>query len=388
MDGAAGLPHADRDHKTSLELARIPTIDRLTREGLLGLVVNVPEGMEPSSAIACLSVMGYDPKKYYSGRGPIEAKSMGVELKDKEVAFRCNLVTLKEGIMHSYCSGHITDAEAHELITSLNEKLGTDRIRFYPGVSYRHLAVIKDGEEMLKAECHPPHDISDKFVAEYRPKGPGALFLNNLMVKSEEVLKNHPVNKKRVAEGKLPATSIWLFWGGKRIDNLPSFETVYKNKAAMTSGVDLLRGIATMAGVHILNIPGVTGGLDTNYDTQIEGALKAFDDNDVVIIHVESPDEAGHAGSLEEKIKALEMIDSRMVTRLAEYNKNPMRILILPDHPTPVAVKTHTPGPVPFVLYGPGIENNGGLCYSEKEAESTGFFINQGHSLMSKLLFS
>ncbi len=313
---------------------------------------------------------------------------MGIELKDKEVAFRCNLVTLQNGLMKSYCSGHITDSEASELIKSLDERLGGDRIRFYPGVSYRHLVVIKDGEEMLKAECTPPHDISDKFVAEYRPKGPGGLFLNNIMSKSEEVLRNHPVNKRRIEQNKLPATSAWLFWGGKRTDNLPSFEAVYKKTAAMTSGVDLLRGIATMGGIDILHIKGVTGGLDTDYDAQIDAALQALDKYDVIIVHVESPDEAGHAGDLKEKVKALEMIDSRMVKRMMEYKKYPLRMLILPDHPTPIGLKTHTPGPVPFILYGPGIEDNGASSFSEKEAESTGFFVNQGHSLMSKLLYS
>jgi 2,3-bisphosphoglycerate-independent phosphoglycerate mutase len=388
MDGAAGYPIAAQGRKTSLELADTPHLDYLAQRGSLGLVHNVPEGMEPSSAIACMSLMGYDPRKYYGGRGPIEAKSMGVELKEKEVAFRCNLVTLKEGVMKSYCSGHITDAESHEIIAALDAKLGDARVKFYPGVSYRHLVVVKDGEGMLAAECTPPHDISDKFVAEYRPKGGGALFLDNLMSKSETVLRNHPVNRRRIDQGKLPATSIWLFWGGKKTADLPAFKEVYKKDAIMTSGVDLLRGIAAMAGIQNLHIPGVTGGMDTDYEAQIKGALQALKEHDVVIVHVESPDEAGHAGSLEEKIKALESIDKQMVKPLLEYADEPMRLLILPDHPTPVAVKTHTPEAVPFILYGPGIESNGSRSYSEKEAEGTGFFINQGHSLMSKLLYS
>jgi 2,3-bisphosphoglycerate-independent phosphoglycerate mutase len=388
MDGAAGYALADKGHKTTLELANTPNLDRLAREGTLGMTLNVPEGMEPSSAIACMSLMGYDPKKYYSGRAPIEARSMDIALNDNDAVFRCNLVTLKDGVMKSYCSGHITDAESHEIIATLNEKIGNDRIKFYPGVSYRHLVVIKDGLELLKAECTPPHDISDKFVAEYRPKGAGALFLSNLMAKSEEILRVHPVNKRRVSENQLPATSVWLFWGGKRTANLPLFSEVYRKRAAMSSGVDLLRGISAMAGIDILNIPGVTGGLDTDYAAQIDGALAALEKYDVVIVHVESPDEAGHMGSYEEKIKAIEMIDSQMVGKMAACRAQDLRLLILPDHPTPIPVKTHTPGPVPFILWGAGIENNSGEAYSEKEAASTGFFVNQGHSLMSKLLYS
>lgn len=388
MDGAAGYPISSKGGKTSLELASIPHLDALAREGIMGLALNVPEGMEPSSAVACLSLMGYDPRKYYSGRGPIEARSMGIALAPGEVAFRCNLVTLKEGMMKSYSSGHITDAEAAELIAALNDKMADSKIRFFPGVSYRHILTVKDGAALLKSTCIPPHDISDRYVSEFRPKGEGSLLLNNLITRSEEILRNHPVNIRRVGQGKLPATSIWLFWGGKKVDDLPPFGTRYQKKTALTSGVDLLRGIAALTGIDILQIPGVTGGLDTDYDSQINGVLEALEKYDVVIVHVESPDEAGHAGSLEEKVKALEAIDSRMVARLREYKKHHLRLMILPDHPTPIAIKTHTPEAVPFLLHGPGFDSTTAAGYSEKEAAATGFFVNEGHSLMSKFIFT
>jgi 2,3-bisphosphoglycerate-independent phosphoglycerate mutase len=387
MDGAAGYPLLDREKKTCLELAKKPHLDSMAKEGTLGLVCNVPQGMEPSSAIACMSLMGYDPKQYYSGRGPIEAKSMGIELKAKEAAFRCNLVTVADEKMKSYSSDHISDKESHVLIKTLNEKLGNDRTRFYPGVSYRHLLVVKDGEELIKARCTPPHDIPDMPVMDYMPQGTGSRPLNELMYKSKEILKNHPVNRKRVEQGKLPATSIWLFWGGNGIEKLPPFAEVFKKSAAMTSGVDLLKGIAKMAGIENLDIKGVTGGLDNDYRAQMAYAVKALDKKDVVIIHVEAPDEAGHMGLVEEKIKAIEAIDREMVKQLADYNKGALRILVLPDHPTPITVQTHTADPVPFLIYGPGIDNNSAKAFTEKEAESTGFIVSEGHSLMGKLLF-
>jgi 2,3-bisphosphoglycerate-independent phosphoglycerate mutase len=387
MDGAAGYPVPGKGDKTSLELAEKPFLDNMARNGVVGLSCNVPQDMEPSSAVACLSLMGYDPLRYYSGRGPIEARSLGVKLKEGEAAFRCNLVTIEGGLMKSYCSGHIPDEESRELIQAMNQALGSDRIRFYPGVSYRHLLVVKDGEDLLKAACTPPHDIPDKPAVNFLPRGEGSRLLNELMSRSADVLRDHPVNKARMAAGKLPATSIWLFWGGRKVDDLPPFRKVYGKKAAMTSGVDLLRGIAAMAGIDILHIQGVTGGLDTDYEAQITHALAALDKYDLVIVHVESPDESGHAGSVVEKVKAIECIDKYMVRALSEYDKHHLRILILPDHPTPISVKTHTPDPVPFLLYGPGVDSNGASSYCEKEAELTGYVVAEGCSLMGKLVF-
>jgi 2,3-bisphosphoglycerate-independent phosphoglycerate mutase len=331
--------------------------------------------------------MGYDPRKYYSGRGPIEARSMGVELKPGEAAFRCNLVTITEGRMKSYCAGHISDPEAAALIKTLNSTLGSDKVTFYPGVSYRHLVVVKEGEALLKAKCTPPHDIPDKPIIDFMPEGPGNTLLAQLMTRSREILRKHPVNEKRVEKGLEPANSIWLFWGGKKVDDLPPFTSVYKKKAALTSGVDLLRGIARMAGIDVLEIKGVTGGLDNDYDAQAEGAIRALADHDVVIVHVEAPDEAGHMGSIEGKIKAIEAIDQRMIKKFLDYKEHKLRLMVLPDHPTPILLRTHVADPVPFLLHGTDYESNSASAYTEKEAESTGFFVNEGHFLMGKLLF-
>jgi len=244
IDGASGWALPERDGKTCLELAHAPNLDAMAQEGVVGLVRTVPPGMEPSSACACMSVLGYDPKVYYRGRSGIEAKSMGIPVADDEVVFRCNLVAIRDSKMWSYSSGHISTEEAHALMSTLNEKLGSDEIRFYPGVRYRHICKIKGHEDTLLATCTPPHDIPDKPIAEFLPHGPGSDLLRDLMERSEAVLKGHPVNLERQARGDIPATMIWLFWGSGQIPEMPPFKQVYGLDAAMTSGVDLLRGLA------------------------------------------------------------------------------------------------------------------------------------------------
>ncbi len=388
MDGASGYPLLARDQKTTLELARTPALDAIVKKGVLGLSANVPDGMEPSSAVACMSVMGYDPKKYYSGRGPIEARAMGISLKEGETAFRCNLVTVKDGAMRSYSCGHITDRESHQIITTLQKELGSVDVTFYPGVSYRHICVIRNKPGLLSAVCTPPHDIPNQPIIKHIPRGEGARTLNDLMIRSEEVLRNHPVNKQRIAEGKEPATTIWLFWGGQQSAGIPPFATVYGKKAAMTSGVDLLRGIADMAGIENLKIPGVTGGLDTDYAAQAEQAVRALEKFDLIFVHVEAPDEAGHGGQIEEKIKAIEQIDEKMLPVFLGYAKDELRLLCLPDHPTPILTQTHAPEPVPFVLHGPGIGGNDASRFTEKEADATGYFVSEGHTLLGKMLYT
>jgi len=385
-DGSSGHPVAEAGGKTSLEFAKTPNLDFLVSHGELGRTMNVPEGMEPSSAIACMSLTGFDPKIYYSGRAPIEAVSMGIDLKPGEAAFRCNLVTIADGVMKSYCTGQISSEESHELIAALNEAKLDPRVVFYPGVSYRHIAVIKNGLDLLNATETPPHDISDKPIASYRPHGEGAAFLDNLMIISEEVLKNHPVNLKRIARGELPATSIWLFWGGGSSKAMPSFKEQYGLTAGITSGVDLLRGLGALTKMEILKIPGVSGGLDNNYEAQIIGALDSLKKNDAVFIHVESPDESGHLGLFEEKVKAIEAIDSIMVSRVLKMaEKTDLRLLVLPDHPTPVKLKTHTAEPVPYCLWGKGINHNGFNVYTENEALKSPLFYDKGHELMSRV---
>jgi 2,3-bisphosphoglycerate-independent phosphoglycerate mutase len=382
IDGAAGLPLAERGNKTCLELAKTPNLDALAKEATLGLVRTVPAGMEPSSACACMSLLGYDPKRYYKGRGGIEARSLNIPVGEGEVVFRCNLVAIRDGKMWDYSAGHISSDEAKELINALNQSLGNERIQFYPGVSYRHILKLKGVEETLSATCTPPHDIPDKPVKDFLPRGKGSEILRDLMKRSEAVLKEHPINLKRLSRGDIPATSIWLFWGSGKAPEMPKFKEVYGLGAALTSGVDLLKGLARMLGMEVLDIPGVTDGLDNDYAAQANGALEALKKNDLVIIHIEAPDEAAHAGSIDDKIEAIQRVDSEVIRRL----KDGLRLLVLPDHPTPIKVRTHSGQPVPFILWGEGFSTNGGKRFTEAEAKSTGLFIEDGYKIMGRLI--
>ena len=385
IDGAAGWALPERDGKTCLELADVPNLDAMAKEGVVGLVRTVPQGMEPSSACACMSVLGYDPKVYYRGRSGIEAKSMDIPVADDEVVFRCNLVAVRDGKMWSYSSGHIDTDEAHALIAALNEKLGNDKMHFYPGVRYRHICKIKGHDDTLLANCTPPHDIPDKPIAEFLPQGTGSDLLRDLMERSEAVLKEHPVNLERQARGDIPATMIWLFWGSGQIPEMPPFKQVYGLGATMTSGVDLLRGLAQMVDMDVLDIPGVTDGPDNDYVAQADGALRALEKYGLVVIHIEAPDEAAHAGSIDDKVEALQIIDKEVVGRIRSWNLDALRVLILPDHPTPIKIQTHTDEPVPFVLWGSGFASNGAKRFTEAEAKNTGVFIDEGYNIMSRL---
>ncbi len=386
IDGASGLPLPSHGGKTCLELAKTPNLDAMAREGVLGLARTVPEGMEPTSACACMSIMGYDPKVYYRGRSTIEARSMGIDIAEGEVVFRCNLVAVRDGRMWDYSAGHIGTAEAKELILAVDKALGNEEIHFYPGVSYRHILKLKGREEALKAECTPPHDIPGKPIAQYLPKGPGSEFLIDLMRRSEPVLRDQPVNQARKQRGDIPATTIWFFWGSGQVPALPLFRQVYGLTAAMTSGVDLLRGLARMAGMEVLEIPGVSDGLDNDYTAQVNGALKALADHDLVVIHIEAPDEAGHAGSVEYKVEAIERTDAEVVSRLRSY-KDSLRLLVMPDHPTPIKIQTHSGDPVPFMLWGPGFKSNGASRFTEAEASKTNFLIDAGYGIIKRLIF-
>jgi 2,3-bisphosphoglycerate-independent phosphoglycerate mutase len=382
IDGAAGLPLPERGDKTCLELAKTPNLDAMAKKGVLGLVRTVPVGMEPSSACACMSVLGYDPKVYYKGRAGIEAESMGIDIGEGEVVFRCNLVAVQDGVMWDYSAGHISSGEARELIDALNESLGNERIQFYPGVSYRHILKLKGVEETLSAVCTPPHDIPDEPVRDFLPRGEGSQVLRELMKRSEAVLKDHPINVKRLSHGELPATSIWLFWGSGKAPVMPPFKEVYGLSAALTSGVDLLKGLARMVGMGVLDIRGVSDGLDNDYTAQGMGALGALEKHDLVVIHVEAPDEAAHAGAIDDKIKAIQMVDKEIISRL----KDGLRILVLPDHPTPIKARTHSSEPVPFILWGEGFKSNGGKRFTERKAKSTGLFIGEGYKIMGRLV--
>jgi 2,3-bisphosphoglycerate-independent phosphoglycerate mutase len=386
MDGSAGLPIAERGGKTSLELARTPHLDALAASGIVGLAHNVPPDLDPDSAVACMSIFGYDPKVYYTGRAPIEARSLGIDFNPGEVLFRCNPVTVQNGIMVSHSAGSISTEEGHELIASLNEKLGNENIHFYPGVSYRNILKLKDAEDTTLAFCTPPHDIPGKPVAGFLPSGKGSDLLLKIMYDSGAVFKDHPVNQKRLAQGKLPATCIWLFWGSAQMPVLPPFNELYGLKAAVTTGVDLLRGLGLIADMTILEIPGVTDGPDNNYAAQAVGGLAALKDYDIVIIHVEAPDEAGHAGLVEKKIEAIEKIDAEVVSRIRHLGQDKIRLLVISDHPTPVKQRVHTGDAVPLLLWGNGFKANGGKRFTEAEAVKTGLHIDQGHKIMNTLI--
>jgi 2,3-bisphosphoglycerate-independent phosphoglycerate mutase len=383
MDGAAGRSLPDHGNKTCLELAHTPNLDRLAGEGTVGLVRTVPPGMEPSSAIACMSLLGYDPLAYYRGRASIEALSMGIPVGPGEVVFRCNLVAVRDGKMLDYSAGHIPSEEAALIVATLNDKLGGDRVHFYPGVSYRHILKLGGMAETLNATCTPPHDIPGQPIAGFLPQDPGSDVLLDLMRRSEAVLRDHPVNVRRRARGEVAPTTIWLFWGSGAVPQVPSFQDLYGLRAAMTSGVDLLRGLAKMMSMTILEIPGVTDGLDNDCAAQVKGALAAMEGHDLAVIHVEAPDEAGHAGSVEEKVRAIEKIDAEVIAPLRA--RRDLRLLVMPDHPTPIESRTHDPEPVPFLLSGQGFAANGAGRLTESDARRAALLIEPGCIIMKRL---
>jgi len=396
IDGAADWAVPALGGATALQAAHTPHLDGLAQEGTVGMVRTVPEGMEASSAVACMSVMGFDPTRFYAGRGPIEAMAMGVDLEPGQVAMRCNLVTIVDGTMASYSAGNISSEEASALLDALQSELGDERLRFHPGVGFRHILTVRDGAELVDTVYTAPHDITDTPVAGRGPVGPGAGLAQDLMERSKEVLARHPVNAARVARGQAPATQIWLLWPGMRPGAMPSFSEAHEGRtAALTSSVDLLRGLAVQGGVDVLSIEGVTDGGDNDYEGQMAGAIEALSDHDLVFVHVEAPDEAAHAGDIEGKVRAIELVDGLMLPQiLALRETRPttgdppagLRLLVLPDHPTPLEIKTHTSEPVPFLLWGPGFESNGAEAYSETEARATGYAVAPGHLLMSRLL--
>ena len=386
MDGAAGWPLAAHGGKTCLELARTPNLDAMAEAGIVGLVRTVPTGMEASSACACMSVLGYDPQVYYRGRSAIEAHGMGVPVDEGEVVFRCNLVGVRDGTMWSYSSGHISTSEGQHLVATLNDRLGSDNVHFCPGVGYRHLCKIKGREDTLLARCTPPHDIPDKAISGFLPEGPGSDLLRELMARSELVLRDHPVNAERRARGDIPATMIWLFWSSGKIPAMPAFREVYGLDAAVISGVDIVKGLAQMTGLAVLDVPGVTGDMNNDYVSQAVGTLEALQQYDMVVVHVEATDEAAHAGLIKDKIEGIQQADEQIVNRLRSWDEEALRVLILPDHATPVETKTHVGDAVPFVLWGPGFKPGGAKRFTEAEAKGTGVLVEQGHNIMRRLM--
>lgn len=388
-DGMADMPIRELGDKTPLQKAHTPNMDRLAREGQPGRVRTVPRDMHPGSDVANLSILGYDPHEYYSGRAPLEAASIGIELGPGDVAYRCNLVTLKfnkeksRAIMEDYSSGHITTEEARELINDINRELGTEKIRFYPGISYRHLMVWSDGS--IDIECVPPHDILGKDIMDYLPVGNDEQVIRDIMQESVGILDRHPVNLERTKDGKNPGNSVW-FWGQGRRPKMPTFHEKYAIKGALVSAVDLTKGLGIYAGFEILEVPGITGWLDTNYKGKADAAIEALKRVDFVYLHVESPDEAGHSGNYQHKIRAIEDFDRLVVGNVMNDIKgfDEYRILLLPDHPTPVALRTHTAEPVPFVLFDSRVKRyNKDIAYDESITERTDIMIfEEGFRLM------
>ena len=385
-DGMSDYPIEELGNKTPLQAAKTPNMDKLVQKGTIGLVRTVPEGFPPGSDVAILSVLGYDPKRYYTGRSPLEAASIGVNLGPHDLALRCNLVTLAERdakiYMDDFSAGHISTDEAKDIIRDIDKELGENGIRFYPGMSYRHLMVWHGGPDGL--ETTPPHDISGKEIKDYLPKGKSSEKLIQLLNSSQMFLKGHPVNVKREEEGHKPANSIWL-WGQGRKPDMPTLKERFGIKGSIISAVDLVKGVGIYGGLNVVNVPGATGYIDTNYKGKAEYALKELEKGDFVCVHVEAPDEAGHNGDLKNKIKAIEDFDREVVGRVVDGlgRFKEYRMLVLPDHPTPIAKKTHTRDPVPFVIY-PSKENNG-KAFTEAEAKASGLFVEEGHKLIERL---
>jgi 2,3-bisphosphoglycerate-independent phosphoglycerate mutase len=378
-DGMADLPLEALQGKTPLQSANKPNMDCIARLGRNGLALTVPEGFPPGSDVANLSVAGYEPQKYYTGRAPLEAAAMGVTLSEGDIAFRCNFVTIENGTMQDYSAGHITSEEGRELIAAL--KLLMPGHRLYAGVSYRNLLVLREG---ARSVCTPPHDISDQPVQEHMPRGDDAKQLIELMDAARPILARHPVNLRRVAAGKRPANAIWL-WGQGPAPAMPAFSELYGLRGAMISAVDLLKGIGVYAGLDVINVPGATGTIDTNYEGKVQAALRALRRLDFVYLHIEAPDEAGHEGDLEQKVRAIELFDQNVVGPLIAGLKESgeeWRVLLLPDHATPISTKTHSRDPVPFTIMGDGIEPDDVERFDEQSAKRGGYGLLEATGLI------
>jgi 2,3-bisphosphoglycerate-independent phosphoglycerate mutase len=393
-DGMADYPIPELQGRTPLQAAKTPNLDRMAKRGILGLVRTVPPGMAPGSDVANLSIFGYDPARYFTGRAPLEAAAMGIKLNPEDVAFRCNLVTLggADGreTMDDFSAGHISTGEAREIIGEIGRVLGDDEFRFYPGVSYRHLMVWHGGERGLEIKTTPPHDISGKEIAEFLPLGKGREEILSLMEKAQKMLPGFPANRKRQQAGKKPANAIWLWGQGKAPALLPMTER-FGLKGSVISAVDLTKGIGSYAGLEIVNVPGATGYLDTNYRGKADSALREISRKDFVYVHLEAPDEASHNGNLKDKIQAIEDFDGKIVGPILRGLEKigDFRLLALPDHPTPIVLRTHSPEPVPFVVFSSGDSGNSpreDRHFDEASARKAGWEVDRGHELMEKFI--
>ncbi len=374
-DGMADEPIPRLDNKTPLEVAKKPTIDFLAKEGKLGRLITIPEKMPTGSAVANMGVLGYSPEEYFQGRGVLEAASMGINLSKTDLALRCNLICVENGIIKNHSAGHITSEEAREIVNTINKELGNEHFKLHPGVSYRHLMVVKEGSAEI--QCTPPHDVPGMPFKDVLVKSKNkdadftADLLNDLILKSQDILEHHPINIKRKAEGKDVGNSLW-FWSPGHKPSMPTMTERFGISGAVISAVDLIKGLGVYAGLEVINVEGATGLYDTNYEGKADAAVKALKKYDFLYLHVEASDEAGHEGDVELKIKTIEYLDERLTKRILDSKDeigDDLAIAVLPDHPTPCAIRTHTRQPVPFLIYNPKTKGDDVSQYDEKSAE-------------------
>ncbi|SCH03691.1 cofactor-independent phosphoglycerate mutase [uncultured Ruminococcus sp.] len=395
-DGMADYPLEQLNGKTPMAVAEKPNMNTLARFGMVGMVQTVADGFKPGSDVANLSVMGYDPKLYYTGRSPLEAASIGIKMSSTDIAMRCNLVTLSEEenyedkTMVDYCADDISTAEAEEIVKSLKEAFDSEEFTYYSGVSYRHCLIWHHGAEDV-GDLTPPHDISGRVVTEYLPNHPAAEKLLDMMKKSYDLLKDHPINQKRIARGLRPANSIWL-WGNGKSAALPSFEEKNGLHGAVISAVDLIKGIGKLADMDVIEVEGATGYIDTNFTGKAQACIDALQNgSDFVYIHVEAPDECGHRFEIENKVKSLEIIDRDVLKPVLDFldqQEADYKVMILPDHATPLALKTHVSDPIPFLIYqkSKAVEHPQITVFDEETAKTTGVFVDFGPGLLTQFL--
>lgn len=393
-DGMADYDIAEFGGKTPLEAANTPNMDRLAKKSEIGLVKTVQDSMKPGSDVANLSVLGYDPEVYYTGRSPLEAGSIGIDMKPTDVSFRCNLVTLsdeenyEDKTILDYCADDISTAEAREIVKTLAEHFNCEEFQLYSGVSYRHCLIWNGGTTDV-GTLTPPHDITGKPIKEYIPKHENAKKLYDMMIKSYDILKNHPINKEREKRGLRPANSMWLWGEGKRASLTP-FKEKYGLSGSMISAVDLLKGIGKFSGMNVVDVEGATGYIDTNFEGKAQAAISEFENGqDFVYIHVEAPDECGHRHEIENKKRSIELIDEKIlgpVLRYLDDSDEEYKILIMPDHATPLSLRTHTNDPIPYLIYRKNNEKSGNEVFNEKTCKSSGIYIDKGHTLLEKMI--
>jgi len=391
-DGMADYPVPELGNKTPLQVAKKPNMDSIAAQGRSGLIKTVPKQLLPGSETAICSLLGYDPKKYCTGRGPLEAPAQGIKLEENDAAYRCNLITEKNEIILDYSAGHITTEESTKLIAAINKAFGKlGKIEFYPGLDYRHFLILRNFSKPELIHCIPPHDIIGEYIPDVMPEAKSpevektARLLRELITRSSGILQKHPVNVARVKAGKNPGNLIW-FWGGGKKPSMPTMKEKYGLTGAVISAVDLVKGIGSYAGMKIINVQGATGLANTNYEGKADAALKALEDNDLVVVHVEAPDEAGHCKDYALKVKTIEDLDKRLLGRILKGIKEPYAIAISPDHPTPIKTGTHARDPVPFAIKSPALKPDGVKKFDEVSAKNGAFGLVENEYLISLLI--